>query len=60
MRAAKHRTFEDSDFDWDTFGARGSTLREPTDPVTGRLAWVVLVLLAFGPPLGFALATVWR
>lgn len=60
MRAAEHRTFEDSDFDWDALGSRGPTLRDPADPVMGRLAWIVLVLLAFGPPLGFALATVWR
>lgn len=57
---AEHRIDEDSDFDWDALGTRGPSLREPADPVMGRLAWIVLVLLAFGPPLGFALATVWR
>ena len=61
MRAAKHGTFEDSDFDWDdALGGRDPSRRDPADPVMGRLAWIVLVLLSFGPPLGFALATVWR
>ena len=60
MRAAKHGNFEDSDFDWDALGGRGPNRRDPADPVMGRLAWIVLVLLSFGPPLGFALATVWR
>ena len=39
---------------------RSPARRDPADPVMGRLAWIVLVLLSFGPPLGFALATVWR
>ena len=60
MRAADQTTFEDSDFDWDTLATRSPARRDPADPVMGRLAWVVLVLLSFGPPLGFALATVWR
>lgn len=59
MRAAEHGTFEDSDFDWDALGSRNPNQRDP-DPVMGRLAWAVLVLLSFGPPLGFALAAVWR
>lgn len=53
-------SFEDSDFDWDALGSRDANRRDPADPVLGRLAWTVLVLLSFGPPLGFALATVWR
>lgn len=60
MRAAEHKTFEDSDFNWEALGSRSPGLRDPADPVMGRLAWTVLVLLAFGPPLGFALAAVWR
>jgi hypothetical protein len=60
MRMGQPIGFEDSDFDWDALGARGAGQREKTDTVMDRLAWVVLVLLAFGPPLGFALATVWR
>lgn len=60
MRAAEHGNFEDSDFDWDGVGGRASARRDPPDPVMGRLAWAVLVLLSFGPPLGFALATFCR
>jgi hypothetical protein len=58
MRAAQPISFEDSDFDWDALGT--APRREQEDTETDRLAWAVLVLLAFGPPLGFALATVWR
>lgn len=60
MRAAEQVSFEDSDFDWDALGSRHPSHRDPADPVMGRLAWIVLVLLSFGPPLGFALAAVWR
>jgi hypothetical protein len=60
MRMGQPPRFEDSDFDWDALGPRGRGRREKVDTVMDRLAWVVLVLLAFGPPLGFALATVWR
>ena len=58
MRAAQPIQFQDSDFDWDAVGT--PPRREQEDTETDRLAWAVLVLLAFGPPLGFALATVWR
>ncbi|MFL6693328.1 MAG: hypothetical protein ACJ8GO_10240 [Ramlibacter sp.] len=58
MRTAQPLHFEDSDFDWDALGSPAR--REQEDTETDRLAWAVLVLLAFGPPLGFALAAVWR
>jgi hypothetical protein len=58
MRTAQQIGFQDSDFDWDALGTPSQREQEETE--TDRLAWAVLVLLAFGPPLGFALATVWR
>ena len=58
MRRIQPIHFDDSDFDWDALGTPGR--RDPEDNETDRLAWAVLVLLVFGPPLGFALATVWR
>jgi hypothetical protein len=57
MRRGQPIQFDDSDFDWDASPAP-SRREEHTE--TSRLAWAVLVLLAFGPPLGFALAAVWR
>jgi hypothetical protein len=60
MRRGQPIGYEDSDFDWDALGTRAPGHRAQVDTETNRLAWAVLVLLAFGPPLGFALATVWR
>lgn len=58
MRGIQPIHFDDSDFDWEGLGT--SARLDPEDNETDRLAWAVLVLLVFGPPLGFALATVWR
>jgi hypothetical protein len=60
MRAPQPPVFQESDFDWDALGTRDPSRIEQADTETNRLGWIVLVLLAFGPPLGFALATVWR
>jgi len=60
MRAGGQEASGDSDFDWDTLSARRPRRAGRPATVTDRLAWVVLVLLAFGPPLGFALATLLR
>ncbi|MGZ5179051.1 MAG: hypothetical protein ACXWC6_13375 [Ramlibacter sp.] len=60
MRASGHGASEDSDFDWDTLSARRPPRPDQPATVMDRLAWIVLVLLAFGPPLGFALATLLR
>ena len=53
--------FDDGEFDWESFGPRGTAPVQPQPtPGMNRLAWSGLVLLTFCPPLGFALATLWR
>lgn len=48
--------FDDSEFDWDTLSSRPSSLRSLPATSMERLAWVVLVLLAFCPAAGLGLA----
>lgn len=52
--------FQDSEFDWDALNAR-SPAERPQRGLTGmdHLAWAVLVLLTFCPPLAFAIAFLW-
>lgn len=50
--------FEDSEFDWDALRPVPPKPERPTREMT-RLAWVVLVLLAFCPLAGFLLAHFW-
>ncbi len=53
--------FDDSEFEWDSATPRSSRALEPQPSRwMNRLAWAVLVLLTFCPPLGFALATLWH
>jgi hypothetical protein len=60
MPAAADSGFHDSEFDWDALSARTPAER-PQRGLTGmdHLAWAVLVLLTFCPPLGFAIALFW-
>ncbi len=52
------KRFEDSEFDWDAL--RVAPARPEARHVrTTRLAWIVLVLLAFCPLVGFLLAHFW-
>lgn len=52
--------FHDSDFDWDALTARLPRRAERPPSEMNRLAWVVLLLLTFCPPLGYVLATLWH
>jgi hypothetical protein len=56
--AAADSGFHDSEFDWDALATTRTTADRPQRGPTGmdRLAWAVLVLLTFCPPLGFAIA----
>ncbi|HYF19125.1 MAG TPA: hypothetical protein VEA40_14740 [Ramlibacter sp.] len=48
--------FQDSEFDWDSLSSSPSGLRSLPATSMERLAWAVLVLLAFCPAVGLALA----
>lgn len=52
------KRFEDSEFDWDALRPPPAPVEKPHVQMT-RLAWVVLVLLAFCPLVGFLLAWLW-
>jgi hypothetical protein len=51
--------FEDSEFDWDALRPPPALVVDRRHARMTRLAWVVLVLLAFCPLAGFLLAQVW-
>jgi hypothetical protein len=57
----RDEAFHDSDFDWDALTARlpMRTAERPQREMN-RLAWIVLLLLVFCPPLGYVLATLWH
>jgi hypothetical protein len=50
--------FGDSEFDWDALHPPKPKTEKRTTETT-RLAWVVLILLAFCPLAGFLLASFW-
>lgn len=52
------KRFEDSEFDWDSLRLPLPKAEKPQSETT-RLAWVVLILLAFCPLVGFLLASLW-
>jgi hypothetical protein len=61
MRQDRQPGFSDSDFDWDALTTRAPHFRgERPNGVMDLLGWIVLVLLIFCPPLGYALATLWH
>ena len=55
----RNEAFHDSDFDWDALTARQPMRTERPPSEMNRLAWIVLLLLIFCPPVGFVLATLW-
>jgi hypothetical protein len=59
--AAADSGFHDSEFDWDSLHATRAPADRQQRGLTGmdHLAWAVLVLLTFCPPLGFAIAFFW-
>lgn len=48
--------FDDSEFDWDSLRPPPAAVDKPQARRMTRLAWIVLILLAFCPLVGFLLA----